>query len=122
VRESSLLDRQEWANLVAARADHTDRCGNDQQCVVARQGKKDAGEQHQPGANDQHTPPTDAVSIGRDPQRDQGITDKRQCEKQADLCLAQPHLHQVEHEHDRQEAIGKQTYDACTKEQPSICC
>ncbi len=68
MRECGLLDRQERPDFIAARADHANRAGENQEEEVARQGEGQACGGHQAGADDERPPPSEPIGVGREVQ------------------------------------------------------
>ena len=118
--EGRLLDRQERPDLVATRADDTDGRGEDQERHPARQGKSDAGDDHQQRAGDENTSPPESIRTGGQPQRDDRVADQRQGEDQADRDRVDPERGEIEDEDDRQRAIAEHPQHAGDEQQPAV--
>ena len=105
--ERRLFDRQKRTHFVAAGADHANRPGDNQEKKVAgaREGETRCG--HQNGADDQHAPPPDPVGARREIERDHGIPDESQREKDPGLGFAEAQPDQVENQNNGQRPVGE---------------
>jgi hypothetical protein len=56
----------------------------------------------------------------REPERDDGVSDKRQRQKTADLRAAEPELRKVEDEDDRDQAIAEQPQAPCAEQESTV--
>ncbi len=101
MRERRLFDREKRAHFVATGTNHTDRTGNYQKNEVARAREGEPRGGHQNGSHDQHAPPSHTVGACREIERDDGIADERQREKNPGLRFAQANADQVENQDDR---------------------
>ena len=88
--ERRLLDGEERADLVAARADDADRRRDQQHREHRRGDERHAGGEHQDRADDQDPAPPDPVRMGGQPQRDGGVAEERQGQQQPDLAADRP--------------------------------
>ena len=120
VRHRRLLDREERADFVTARADHTNGPGHEQETKMAGRGEGEAGRRHEHGTDDQHAPTSNAVGARRQRQRHDGVADQRQRQEQSGLCFIQADADEIEHEHDRQRPVREEPDKTGGEEQPPV--
>ena len=111
MREGGLLDGEERADLVAARADDTDDCGGHQNRHIARDDKHHAGAQHQQCAEDQGALPAKAIRRGGKPERDARIARESQRKEQTYLRFGQADLDKIKRQNDGKESVTEKTND-----------
>ena len=115
-----LLNGKKRPDLLTARAQHADGGSRQQQPELCGRHKHQACRGHQHGADNQHAAASEAVGVRRDRKRHRRVAKESQCEQHAGLCGRQAHLDEVEHEHDRQRPVGKQTDEARREEKPPV--
>ena len=120
LRQGSLFDRQERADFVATGTDHADRGGDQEPPKVFGDGEDDPSQKHQHGTEDQHFAPSDSIRRGGNPQRDGGVAQQRQRQQQSHSLVIQANRFEVQHQHDRQEAVGEQPDAAGGKKPPTV--
>jgi hypothetical protein len=91
---------------MAAGAYDANRARDNQEEEVASTGERNTSARHEGGTHNQHPSPPMAIGPGRKKQGDDYITRKREAEKQAGLCFAEPQAYKIENEDDRQCPVG----------------
>ena len=120
LREGGLLDREEGTDLAPARADHADDRGEDEHPGLAGPEEDETSRRHEEGAEQEHAPAPHAVGAGGDPQGDRGVSEKRGSEEEARRGPVEPDRAQVEHEHDRERAVGEEPRDSRGEQQAHV--
>ena len=120
LRQGRLLDREERADLVAARTDHSDRGGQQQEPVGAREDEDNAGRRHQQRAGNEHSPAPVPVRPAAQPERHAGVSQQGQREQPRDRGLRQAEFHEVQHEHDRDQPVAEESTGPGHEEQAAV--
>ena len=97
-----------------------DGCRYQEENKVAGDSKKASGKHHQDSADDEHSPPADAVRVRRNPQRDDRISDEGQGQEEADLRFRKAGLRKIEDQNHREKSVGKKADDPCREEEPPV--
>ena len=80
----------------------------------------DAGRRHQPGAEDEGPAAAEAVGAGGQNEGDDGIADEGGRQQQPGVRFVDAEADQIEHQHDRQGAVGEQTDEPRHEQQPCV--
>ena len=90
LRQRRLFHRQEWTGLASLGADHPDRRRQREQPEAAAEFEQHARQQDQKAAHDERAPPSPAIRVRREEERDHRVAKQRQREEQADLPESKP--------------------------------
>ncbi len=120
MRESSLLNRQKWADLVSARTDDANRSGDDQPKEIFCYREHQTRRGHQQRAHNEHPPAANAIRLRGQKKGNHGIAGESQGEQQARLGLAQSDPDQIENQYDGNQSVSEKAREAREEQQPSI--
>lgn len=95
-----LFDREEWSDIIAARADDPDRRCHQEDDLQRRGNECGPGGEHQACTGDQHPSPTDPVGVRREPERDHRVTEQGEGQEQPDLWRGEAQCRQIEDQDD----------------------
>src|SRR6202011_818065 len=115
-----LFNRQEWPDLIAARADYANRARDDEKEKIVRERERQTGCRHQDRADNQHSPATDAVRSSRQEKRYRDVPGQRQSKKQARLLFAEAQSNQIENQNYGQRAVSEQASKSRDEKKPAI--